>query len=162
MGDRSLFVMHDRVRWADVDLIGIMRFSAYTRLIENGEQELLRAAGLSFAKIFDHPEIWMPRRHLSIEYFAPARIDDALSIVAYVTRMGDTSATLQFDVRLAERWTLLASASLVIVCVTVTEFTKCPLPSVMREALAPYEWTIEAARAQPLTGESGAAGGAHG
>lgn len=138
--------MQDRVRWADVDLIGIMRFSAYTRLIENGEQELLREAGLSFATIFDHPEIWMPRRQLSIEYFAPARIDDLLSVVTYVTRMGDTSATLQFDVRQTDGWTLLASASLVIVCVTVSDFAKRPLPKIMREVLAPHVWTIEEAR----------------
>ena len=28
------FVTHERVRWADVDLVSIMRFSAFTRLIE--------------------------------------------------------------------------------------------------------------------------------
>lgn len=147
--------MQDRVRWADVDLIGIMRFSAYTRLIENGEQELLREAGLSFSTIFEHPEIWMPRRQLSIEYFAPARIDDSLSVVTYVTRMGDTSATLQFDVRQTDGWTLLASASLVIVCVTVSDFAKRPLPKIMREVLAPHVWTVEEARSMvPNRGET--------
>lgn len=42
------FVTQERVRWADVDLIGIMRFSAYTRLVEMGEQELMRAAGIPY------------------------------------------------------------------------------------------------------------------
>ena len=58
------FVTHERVRWADVDLVSIMRFSAFTRLIEIAEQELLRAAGLPYAELFDNPRLWMPRRRL--------------------------------------------------------------------------------------------------
>ena len=34
----------DRVRWADVDLVGIMRYSAVTRFLDTAEQELLREA----------------------------------------------------------------------------------------------------------------------
>ena len=108
------FLSQDRVRWADVDLVGIMRFSAFTRLVENGEQEMLRAVGLSYAKIFDAPTVWMPRRHLTIEYFSPARIDDALTLVTYVSRMGDTSLTVNVDVRLAQRNTLIAAAAMVV------------------------------------------------
>ena len=113
------FITQDRVRWADVDLVGIMRFSAFTRLVENAEQEMLRSVGLSYAKIFEAPTVWMPRRHLTIEYFSPARIDDALSLVTYVSRLGDTSLTVNVDVRLAQRNTLIAAAAMVVVCVTV-------------------------------------------
>lgn len=141
------FVSQDRVRWADVDLVGIMRFSAFTRLVENAEQELLRAVGLSYAHIFDAPTVWMPRRHLAIEYFSPARIDDALTLVTYVSRLGDTSLTLNVDVRSSPRNTLIASAAVVIVCVTVATFEKRPLPAIVREALTPYLCTIEEARA---------------
>ena len=97
------FVIHERVRWADVDLVCIMRFSAFTRLVELAEQELLRAVGLPYAMLFDNPTIWMPRRRLEIDYYAPARIDDELALVTYVSRMGETSLTLQVDVRHAER-----------------------------------------------------------
>ena len=40
------------------------------------EQELLRAAGLPYAELFDNPRLWMPRRRLEIDYFTPARLDD--------------------------------------------------------------------------------------
>jgi len=143
------FLLDERVRWSDVDLIGIMRFSAFTRLIELGEQELLRDAGLSYAKIFDAPTIWMPRRHLSIEYFSPARIDDALTLVTYVSRLGDTSLTINVDVRSKTRWTMVAAAAMVVVCVEVDTFAKRPLPRIIRESLAPYACDVEQARAWP-------------
>lgn len=146
MSNPQPFLTHDRVRWADVDLVGIMRFSAFTRLVEDAEQELLRAAGLPYSRMFDRPEIWMPRRHLAIEYFAPARIDDALSLVTYVSRLGDTSLTLNVDVRGSDRWTLVASAAMVVVSVTAATFTKRPLPAVVRERLAPFVCSVETGR----------------
>jgi acyl-CoA thioester hydrolase len=141
------FVTHERVRWADVDLVSIMRFSAFTRLVEVAEQELLRAVGLPYSTLFDNPRIWMPRRRLEIDYFAPARIDDELALVTYVSRMGDTSLTMQVDVRHATRNTLIAAASMVVVCVTVEGFAKRPLPQIARESLAPFVMTVEEARA---------------
>ncbi len=147
MSTPTPFVVRERVRWADVDLVQIMRFSAFTRLVEMAEQELLRAAGLPYATIFDEPEIWMPRRHLGIDYFAPARLDDELALVTYITRLGETALTLNVDVRHAERRTLLAAAAMVVVCVTVSEFTKRPLPRVVREGLAPFVCSVEQVRA---------------
>jgi YbgC/YbaW family acyl-CoA thioester hydrolase len=134
------------VRWADVDLVGIMRFSAFTRLVELAEQELLREAGMAYDKIFDAPTVIMPRRHRSIDYFSPARIDDALTLVTYVSRLGETSLTLNVDVRSSTRWTLIASAAMVVVCVTTETFAKRPLPTMVRDALAPFACSAEVAR----------------
>ena len=141
------FVTSDRVRWADVDLIGIMRFSAYTRLIELAEQELMREAGLSYGAIFDAPVTMLPRRHLSIDYFAPVRIDDALSLVTYVSRIGATSLTLRVDVRTDPAWLLVAAAEMVLVCVTMESFEKVRLPDDLRARLAAFECSVDAARA---------------
>jgi acyl-CoA thioester hydrolase len=131
-------ITQDRVRWADVDQIQIMRFSAFTRLVENGEQDLLRAAGLPYATIFDDATIWMPRRHLAIAYLAPARLDDALTLVTYVSRMGDTSLTLQVDVWNADQSVQIVGATMVVVCVTAATFVKRSLPRMVREALSPF------------------------
>ncbi len=128
----------ERVRWADVDLVGIARFSAFTRYVEHAEQEWLRAAGLPYSEIFTAPTIWMPRRHLSIEYFAPARLDEALALVTYVPRVGETSLTFNVDVIGLADETLKASAAVVVVCVDVEQFAKRPLPRMVRDAVAPF------------------------
>jgi acyl-CoA thioester hydrolase len=152
MSEGCPFVLEERVRWADVDLVGIMRFSAFTRLVEMAEQELLRAAGLPFSDIFDAPEVWMPRRALTIEYFAPARLDDRLRLVAFVSRMGETSLTLNVDVYAVDGGALVAGAAMTVVCVTAATFTKRPLPNEVRQKLAPFALGLESARALGATG----------
>jgi acyl-CoA thioester hydrolase len=143
------FFCTDRVRWADVDLVGIMRFSAVTRFLEMAEQELLRAAGLPYSFIFEAPEVWMPRRHLSVDYLAPARIDDLLHMVIWVSRLGETSLTLTMDLRHNDG-RVVATVSLVVVCVSVEGFAKRPLPRIVRDNLAPFLCAESDARATPL------------
>lgn len=149
---RRPFVLEERVRWADVDLVGIMRFSAFTRLVELAEQELSRAAGLPYRDMFVAPEVWMPRRALAIEYFAPVRIDELLALHAYVSRMGDTSLTFAVDVYAVERGLLAAAASMTVVCVTAATFGKRPLPQAVRDALGPWVLTPEEARSEVSRG----------
>lgn len=140
------FRTSERVRWADVDLVGIMRFSAVTRFVEHGEQELMRAAGLPYRDIFDAPDVWLPRRHLSIDYLAPARIDDLLDLEVYLSRLGTTSATFNVDLY-GETGRLVAGAAMTVVCVGTNDFRKQPLPEALRQALEPFQWSVEAARA---------------
>lgn len=147
MDTNAPFLVLERVRWADVDLVGIMRFSAVTRLVEMAEQEMLRAAGLPYGEIMNAPQVWMPRRHLEIEYFAPARLDDALALMTYVSRLGDTSLTVNVDVRSQTSWAMVAAAAMVVVCVTADTFTKRRLPRIARESLTPFLLSVDEARA---------------
>lgn len=140
------FSTSERVRWADVDLVGIMRFSAVPRFVELAEQELFRAAGLPFATFFEAPAVWLPRRHLSIDYLSPARLDDLLTVTVYMTRLGTTSATMQTDVY-TESGRLVAAAAMTVVCVDPTDFRKQPLPDAVVAALTPYLCTVDEARA---------------
>lgn len=140
------FACTDRVRWADVDLVGIMRYSAVTRFLDTAEQELLRAAGLPYAYIFEAPGVWMPRRHLAVEFLTPARLDDLLHMVIWVSRLGDSSLTFTMALRHDDGRTV-AVVTLVVVCVTADGFEKRPLPRVVRDALARFVCTPEQARA---------------
>lgn len=141
------FLSHDRVRWADVDLVGIMRFSAFTRLVENGEQDLWREAGLAYGNVMQEPDCWMPRRNLNIEYTAPARIDEALLLSTYVSRMGDTSLTFNVDVMSVDRAQLIAAATVVTVCVNASDFNKRSLPAELRAGMTPFALSVGDARA---------------
>lgn len=152
------FLSTDRVRWADVDLVGIMRFSAFTRLVENAEQDLSREAGLGYAEIMVNPKHWMPRRSLTIEYTAPARIDDELQLVTYVSRIGESSLTFSVDVMTRDFQRLYAAATVVIVCVDAATFSKQSIPAEMRAALAPYTLNVEEARAWVRTNQARSTG----
>ena len=67
------FHVTERVRWEDVDLVGIMRYSAFTRMLDVAEQELWRAAGMTVTQVMDEFGLWLPRRNLQIDFLAPAR-----------------------------------------------------------------------------------------
>ncbi len=134
-----------------------MRFSAFTRMIEHAEQELMRAAGMPFSQIMDAHASWLPRRHLTIEYLAPARLDEELALVTYVAHMGETSMTYAVDIRDRARWRLVASAALVVVCVGREDFAKRSLPQSTRDALAPFHCSVDEARRLTQTPSAGVA-----
>ncbi len=145
-------IVYERARWADVDLVGIMRYSAFTRFIELAEQELMRDAGTSFSEIFDAPTIWLPRRQLTIEYLAPVRLDEKLELETFLSHMGDSSMVYHVDMR-NEAGVLVAAASLVVVSVAVSNFKKVPLDRSFRELLSPYIGSVEAVRARRSSGK---------
>ncbi len=139
-------VVADRIRWSDVDPLGIIRYDTYVRLLEIGETELFRAAGLPYAVIREQMGVWLPRRRLTFEYQTPARLDDTVEVRAFFSAVGTTSLTLWFDFADAASDTLRATAELVIVCVERETLAKFPIPDAVREAIAPWVMTVEAAR----------------
>ena len=91
------FHVTERVRWEDVDLVGIMRYSAFTRMLDVAEQELWREAGMTVTQVMDEFNIWLPRRNLQIDFLAPARFDDLLELRAGVAGVGTSSITLRVE-----------------------------------------------------------------
>jgi acyl-CoA thioester hydrolase len=136
---RSLpFRVRERVRWEDVDLAGIMRYSAYTRFHDVVEAELLRAAGWTAVTIVDRLGIWLPRRVLHLEYHAPALFDAELEARLWIATIGGTSLTLAGELWSADGRTRHASWHLVLVCVDATSGAKRPVPDELARALAPF------------------------
>jgi acyl-CoA thioester hydrolase len=126
------FTIRERVRWADVDFVQIMRFSAYPRLLELAEQEFLRQSGLPYTEVFDTPPVWLPRRRMEIDYLGPARLDDELEVAIWISKLGERSMSYRVDVRHAAGGAPIAEMTLAIVCVDVENFRPVPLPASWR------------------------------
>src|SRR5205823_12752622 len=94
----SAFEVTERVRWEDVDLVGIVRYSAYTRLLDVAEAELFRDVGLAHPTVPERFGVWLVRRALYLEYHASARFDELLRLRMWVGRVGRTSLTLKLSV----------------------------------------------------------------
>ncbi len=140
------FVIREYVRWGDVDLAGIICYGAYIRFFELAETEVFRAAGLPFREMFERYDMWLPRKLMHTEFFAPALLDERLKLVTYFSRLGTTSLTINFDVLSEDGQKLHASAYQVLVCVAKSTFTKKPLPPDVVRALEPYVMPSEEAR----------------
>ena len=130
------FTIEERVRWGDVDAARIIFYGAYIHFFEYAETELFRAVGLHYGVMFDELKIWLPRVHLECDFHRAARLDDLLEVTVYVGRFGTKSMRLNFEVRRGEE--LIATAHFVLAAVDQTTFETVPIPSELREKLAPY------------------------
>jgi YbgC/YbaW family acyl-CoA thioester hydrolase len=137
------FSIEERVRWGDVDAARIIFYGSYIRFFEIAETELFRAAGMSYGKIFDDLDIWLPRVHLECDFRRVAQLDDLLEVSVYVGNFGKTSLRLDFEVRrkgadgVIEEG-LIATAHFVLVAVRREKLDPIPVPEALRIALAPY------------------------
>ena len=132
------FTIEERVRWGDVDAARIIFYGAYIHFFEYAETELFREVGLHYGVFFDELNIWLPRVHLECDFHHVARLDDVLEVSVYVGRFGTKSMRLNFEVRRKGTEELTATAHFVLATVNQTTFETVPIPSEIREKLAPY------------------------
>ncbi len=131
------FRVSEFVRWGDIDLAGIICYGAYVRFFEIAETELFRAVGLPFSKVFEQFDFWLPRAQLHFEFRRPALLDERLDVETWVSRIGNSSLRLQFEVRKSEG-ELTAEGYAVLVAVGRRDLRPIPLPPEVVAALAPY------------------------
>jgi acyl-CoA thioester hydrolase len=132
------FQTTDYVRWADVDLAGIMRYDAYLRLVDVAETDFFRAIGAPIGAMAERLGVWLPRKTMRLDFHAPARLDDALRLDVSIPRIGRTSVVFRVDVVSAADGAPRATAELVLVCVGKADFAKRDLPAELVDKLAPY------------------------
>src|SRR6476469_8741709 len=145
MTAKTPFLTTDYIRWEDIDLAGIARYSAYTRFLDIAETDLYRSLGKPLSVLHAEYKVWLPRKVMHIDYFAPARLDDEITLAAYFSKIGRTSVTLNIDLFRDDRRTLFGAAYLVLVCVNIA-LEKTKLPPEFRSLVDPYVMSTEEAR----------------
>jgi acyl-CoA thioester hydrolase len=141
------FVVREYVRWGDVDPMGIIRYDAYTRFFELAESELFRSIGAPHRALMERFGITIPRRVMHMDFISAPVLDEQLEVRAYVSAVGTTSLTLNFDIY-GEGAVLRCTGHLVLVCVTAgaTQITTRPWPDAFLRLLEPYRLTVQDAR----------------
>lgn len=129
--------VQEYVRWSDVDVSGIICWSAYTRLIEIAETELFRALGYPYATLWEQLDIWLPRVQAHFDYRSPARLDELLDIDVWVGRIGRSSIRLEFLMH-KPNGEVAAEAYVVIVAIGRKDSRSVDVPPALLDAMAPY------------------------
>lgn len=143
---RSPFVIHEHVRWGDVDFAGIIRYDAYTRFMELAESELFRSVGIAYRDFLTVLDFSIPRRVMHIDFESPPTLDEKLEVVAYISRVGTTSMTLNFDF-FGEGNRLRAAGYLVLVCLPHGSAKAGAWPAAFLEKVDRYRLPQDEARA---------------
>ena len=152
------FVLHEYVRWGDVDPARIIRWDAYTRFYELAESEMFRSLGLSYSALVSRFGITLPRRAMHMEFVSPPVLDEHLAVQLSITHVGTTSMTLTFDVH-GDEAALRSTGYLVLVCADASSIppVKRPWPRLFLELLAPHT-VVAPAIGQPDGVRAGDAG----
>ena len=80
----------------------------------------------------------MPRGQLECDCRRAATLEDLLDVSVYVGHFGTKSMRLNFEVRRNTSDELVATAHFVLAAVNQDTFETVPIPSELRQKLAPY------------------------
>src|SRR6266699_3938795 len=103
-----------RVRYPEVDAMGILHHSRYLQYFEMGRVELLRSMGHSYADL-EKAGIFFAVVKVECRYRAPARYDEELTLTTKIVKQTTVRIDHQYELRRGP--TLLAEAATTIACV---------------------------------------------
>ncbi len=133
-----------RVEFCETDAAGLAHFSAYFQYMEQAEHALLRHLGTSVIANDEAGTISWPRVSATCDYAGPVKFEDVLEIGVRIARLGTTSITYRFDLRLREQ--TIATGQLTAVCCRIApdqSVQSIPIPSWLIERLRPFVLSSE-------------------
>jgi acyl-CoA thioester hydrolase len=115
-----------RVYYEDTDAAGVVYYANHLKFMERARTEWLRALGFDQIGLAAAHGVAFVVRSTAIDYFAPARMDDALEVTVELIRVG--GGHIQLVQRVMRDKTLLATAIVKIACVAVRTMRPVRLP----------------------------------
>jgi acyl-CoA thioester hydrolase len=130
-----------RIYYQDTDAGGICYHARYFDFAERGRMEMLHQLAMQPERLAQEENMVFVLRHADIDWLAPARLADHVTVATRVTHLGGASLKFRQDVlKGAGRGdaTLLASLRLSLVCVDTRTLAARRMPEMLRAALQPY------------------------
>ena len=110
------FTLEVRVRYAEVDRMGVLHHSRMFVLLELARTEMLRRHGMSYRTMEDEGWFLVISR-LACSFKAPAHYDDVLLIETKIARMTHTRIDHTYRVVRQSNGELIAEAETTLACV---------------------------------------------
>jgi acyl-CoA thioester hydrolase len=124
-----------RIYYEDTDAGGLVYHANYLKFAERARTELLRCLGLDHATLRERYGLAFTVRSLSIEFLAPARLDDRLIVATRLLR--PARAALELDQQIARADGRLLARLAVRLALLSGDLRVARPPSALRTALAP-------------------------
>lgn len=122
----SVFTWPVRVYYEDTDAGGIVFYANYLKFFERARTEWLRAAGIGQQDLIASDNAGFVVKSATIDYHAPARLDDEITLTLAVEKLG--RASVQFVQKAYRGDVLLAEASVKVGCVDLASVRPRSLP----------------------------------
>jgi acyl-CoA thioester hydrolase len=122
-----------RVYYEDTDAGGIVYHANYLKFAERARTEALIELGLSQIDLRDREGLLFVVRAITVDFFAPARLEDLLVVTTTVERLGGVRIMMRQDIRRDEG--LLASCAVTLAGVS-PDGKAVRIPDAVRKRLA--------------------------
>ena len=126
------------IRLKDTDAAGVIFFVNYFVFAHDTYELFLEEIGYSLGRIIGQESFLLPIVRAESDYHQMLGLEDEITIVLNVNRIGSTSFTLVYEYFL-ENQELVGSVKTVHVCVDKATLKKRPIPEELRQALEQYE-----------------------
>ena len=119
-----------RVYYEDTDTGGIVFYANYLKFFERARTEWLRAAGVAQQALAEQAHRMFVVKSTTIDYHAPAKLDDCLEITVEVEKLGRASVNFRQEAWLTGRneALLLCSGSIRVGCVDTQSLRPATIP----------------------------------
>ena len=87
-----------RVAYADTDKLGIIYYANYLKYFETGRTELMRGLGVRYRDLEVQRKLFLPAVEARVQYLAPSRYDDLLTVRTWTAELGRASISFECDV----------------------------------------------------------------
>ena len=127
-----------RVYYEDTDAGGVVYHAKYLGMAERARTEAFRDIGVPHAELASQHNLCFTVRRASLDYAAPARLDDLLSITTTIIALQGASVRLRQTFFRNEKSTQppLLVADVHLACVRLADMRPSRLPERWRAALA--------------------------
>ena len=156
---KSDFKFHTslRVRWMECDAQGIVFNGSYLNYLEVGQAEYFRNLGFSIYRIAQAGYFDSAVVKITIEYKAPARVEDNLEIFVGIGNIGNTSMALDAEIYPGDSNQLLTTIQAIYVGYNAGTGETRPVPDEIRRLIGHFESTGEVLSLARFPGLSAAA-----
>lgn len=125
-GGEKRFPLPVRIYYEDTDAGGVVYYANYLRYMERARNDWLRSLGYDLSRLVEEQGLVFVVRRASLEYLAPGRLDDLLTVTAAIEKIG--RASLDFRQQVLRAGDLLVDARLTLVTVDAGSLKPCRLP----------------------------------
>lgn len=108
------FIYRREIKFYETDMVGIVHFSNFFRLMEEAEIAFWKSRGISLFEAWEGKILSFPRVSAKCDFKSSAKFDDMLDIVVQVLRVGRSSISFGFEMRIGDR--LLATGEVTACC----------------------------------------------
>ena len=129
------FVWPIRVYYEDTDAGGVVFYANYLRFMERARTEWLRTLGFEQDALMDDPGIVFAVRRTEVDYLAPARFNEQLSVRSRIAEKGGATLTFEQQIVRDQDQQLLCKGLVKVACLDKDSLRPARIPADLRNKI---------------------------